>query len=318
VRVLCDPSVPLAGVREVLEPAGVAVERARSLPAAGDDVVGLVWFGRVSADDLERLPGLRVVATPSIGVDHLDVGAASARGVWVCHVPDYCVEEVADHALALLLALVRGVVELDRSVRAGEWRYDAAGPLGRVSDLVLGVVGLGRIGRALVARARALGMEVKAHDPLLADEEIAAFGAAPVPLDDLLRGCNALSVHVPLDAGTRGLLGRRELALLPRGAYVVNVSRAGVVDAGALLEALAAGRLAGAALDVLDVEPPTAEAPAPLAPGLVVTPHAAWYSEAAEAEAARRAAESVLDALERRRPRGAVNEVAAAESGGAR
>jgi D-3-phosphoglycerate dehydrogenase len=304
-HVLCDSSLDLELVREVLG-ARARVETSTP-PWSGDDVVGLVSFEPVNAEDVGRLPALRVIATPSVGFDHLDVEAATNRGVWVCNVPDYCVDEMADHALALLLALVRGVVELDRSVRAGGWDHEVAGRLRRVVDVRLGVIGFGRIGRALAARARALGMDVTAFDPLVADEEIAAAGVHPVDLDELLARCDAVSVHAPLTPETRGLLGAEEIARLPREALVVNASRAGLVDTEALLRALHEGRLGGVALDVLDVEPPTPAAPAPAAPRLVVNPHAGWYSLEAVDAAQRRAVESVLDVLEGREPRGAVN-----------
>jgi D-3-phosphoglycerate dehydrogenase / 2-oxoglutarate reductase len=306
-RVLCDPSVSLERVRAVFESTDIRVE-ASSPPWSGEDVVGLISWAPVVAADFERLGALRVVAAPSVGVDHVDVEAATRRGVWVCHVPDYCVDEMADHALALLLALVRGVVELDRSVRAGVWSPSAAGALRRVSDVRLGVIGFGRIGRALARRARALDMEVVAHDPFVSDAEIAAEGVRPRGLEGLLRASSAISIHVPLTEETRGLIGARELALLSEGAFVINVSRGGLVEVNALLGALESGRLGGVALDVLEVEPPTPASPAPTAPRLIVNPHAGWYSEQAEELANRRAAESVLDVLEGRTPRGAVNE----------
>ena len=291
----------------MLESSEVTVETSAP-PWRGDDVVGLVSWAPVTASDLERLGSLRVVATPSVGVDHVDVETATRRGVWVCHVPDYCVDEMADHALALLLALVRGVVELDRSVRAGVWSASAAGALQRVSDVRLGVIGFGRIGRALASRARALNMDVAAHDPFVRQHEIAGEGVRPLGLEELLRASSAISVHVPLTEETRGLIGARELALLPEGAFVVNVSRAGLVDTLALLEALESGHLGGVALDVLEIEPPTPASPAPTAPRLVVNPHAGWYSERAEELVDRRAAESVLDVLAGRTPRGALND----------
>lgn len=309
-RVLCDPSVPLEAARGVLAGLDVSVESSAP-PWAGDDVVGLVSWEPVTASDIGRLPSLRVIATPSVGVDHVDVAAATERGVWVCNVPDYCVDEMADHALALLLGLVRGVVELDRSVRDGMWDSKAAGPLRRVSDIRLGVIGYGRIGRALASRAQALGMDVCAHDPLVSDDEIAAAGVRPATLDDLLGSSTAVSLHAPLTPETRELLGRRELELLPDGAYVVNVSRGGLVDTDALVDALERGRLGGVALDVLEVEPPSGESPAPAAPRLVVTPHAGWWSEQAEEAVFRRAAESVREVLEGGRPKDAVNDVEA-------
>jgi D-3-phosphoglycerate dehydrogenase len=309
-RVLCDAAFPADVGRGVLASSGVALESSAP-PWSGDDVVGLLSWEPVGAADLDRLPSLRVVATPSVGFDHVDVKAATARGIWVCNVPDYCVDELADHALALLLALVRGVVELDRSVRDGGWTHLAAGTLTRLADVRLGVIGLGRIGRALAARALALGMEVWACDPLVDDRAIAAAGARPASLEELLRMCTAVSLHAPLTPSTRGLLGANELALLPEGAFVVNVSRAGLVDTRALLRALESGRLGGVALDVLDVEPPTAASPAPAAPRLIVNPHAGWYSPEADAAVYRRAAEAVRDALAGRPPAGAVNRLPA-------
>ncbi|CAN5787574.1 C-terminal binding protein [soil metagenome] len=305
-RVLCDPSVPLAFVRDVLTTAEVVVETSVP-PWSGEDVVALVSFAPVTARDLERLPSLRVIAAPSVGFEHVDVAAATRQDVWVSHVPDYCVDEMADHALALLLSLVRGVIELDRSVRAGEWNPKAAGSLWRVSDVELGIIGFGRIGRALATRAQALGMKVCAYDPLVSDATFSAAGVRSMALDELLRTSTAISIHAPLIPETRGLIGSRELALLPAGAYVVNVSRAGLVDTEALLRELESGRLAGVALDVLEVEPPSGEASAPALARLVITPHAGWYSEQAEETAHRRAAESVLDVLEGREPRDAVN-----------
>ena len=306
-RVLCDTSFPLGRARAALAELEIMTETGRP-PWSGDDVVGLLSFEPVTAADFARLPLLRVIGTPSVGLDHVDVDEATRRGVWVCNVPDYCVEEMADHALALLLALVRGVVELDRSVRSGAWLYDAAGPLLRVSEVRLGVIGFGRIGRAVVARGRALGMEVWAHDPLVPNDDIASGGARPAALDDLLRASTAISLHAPLTPETRGMIRARELALLPAGAYVVNVARGGLVDSDALLHALESGRLGGVALDVLDVEPPSPSVPAPQSSRLVVTPHAGWYSERAEDEVHRRAIESVRDALLGGRPHDAVNE----------
>ena len=306
-RVLCDSSLPFERIRDILAGPALDVEFAAP-PWSGDDVAGLLSFNTVTAEDLARLPSLRVISTPSVGFEHLDVAAATERGVWVCNVPDYCVDEMADHALALLLALVRGIVELDRSVREGHWDHAAAGALRRIADVRLGVIGFGRVGRALSSRALALGMDVAAYDPLVADEEIAAAGVRASRLDELLATSDAVSVHAPLTTETRGLIGAAELARLPADALVVNASRARLVDTTALLEALRSGHLGGAALDVLDVEPPSPEAPAPAARRLVVNPHAGWYSERAEEEVFVRAAESVRDVLEGRRPRGAVNE----------
>lgn len=295
-------------VRSLLAETGVAVTEARE-PWGGEDVVGLLvgTETEVREADLDRLPALRVVATCSVGFDHIEVAEAERRGIWVCNVPDYCVEEVADHALALTLALLRGVVVLDRDVRAGGWDWRAGGELRRFRGTRLGVVGLGRTGRALVERAAALGFEVWGTDPALTDEQIAAAGARPAPLEELLAACQAVSLHVALTAETEGLLGQQELALMPDGAVLVDTARPQLVDLDALRRELESGRLAGAALDVIPVEPPTPEQPAPAWPRLIVTPHVAWYSAEAEAACYWRPVLSVRAVLEGREPDGAVN-----------
>jgi D-3-phosphoglycerate dehydrogenase len=309
-------------VRVVVADPGFRVERVRRLlddheldvvsggePWEGDDVVALLIGTdvRVTPEDLARLPALKIVASCSVGYDHVDYEEAERRGVWVCNVPDYCVEEVADHSLALLLGLLRGIVELDRSVRAGAWDWTAAGDLRRIRGTRLGLIGFGRIGRALAERASAVGFEVWATDPAVSPQAIAAAGAKAASPDELLENCEAFSLHLPLTPETKGLIGAKELASMPRGSVLVDSARAELVDLDALLGALESGHLAGAALDVLPAEPPTRELPAPTAPRLVVTPHAAWYSVEAEEAVYRRPVLSVRDVLEGREPAGAVN-----------
>ncbi|HXF72164.1 MAG TPA: C-terminal binding protein [Actinomycetota bacterium] len=305
--VVLEPGVPAGLAEELLRGTATSVERGPER-AEGEDVWALIVGPgtRLSAREFERLPSLRIVSTCSVGVDHIDLAAAEGRGVWVTNVPDYCVEEMADHALALLLALLRGVVVLDRDVGRGGWDHRAAGPLQRIRGTRLGIVGCGRIGRALAVRARALGMEVWGYDPLVPPEQLAAAGIRPADLEELLAACSALSLHAPLTPATERMIGARELALVPEGAILVNTARAGLVDQEALLAALDSGRLRAAALDVLPVEPPTPDAPAPRHPRLVVTPHAGWYSPEAEEEVYRRAVIAVRDVLEGREPRDVV------------
>jgi D-3-phosphoglycerate dehydrogenase / 2-oxoglutarate reductase len=295
-------------VRELLSGTGVTIAEARE-PWGGDDVVGLLvgTETKVRTADFDRMPALRVVATCSVGFDHVDLDGAQRRGIWVCNVPDYCVDEVADHALALVLSLLRGVVVLDRDVRAGGWNWKAAGELRRIRGTRLGVIGLGRTGRALVERAAALGFEVWGTDPALSDEQIAETGARPAELRELLAACHAVSLHVALTPETDGLLGAEELALLPDGAVLADTARPQLVDLEALRRELESGRLGGAALDVIPVEPPTLEEPAPSWPRLIVTPHVAWYSAEAENACYTRPVLSVRAVLEGRVPDGAVN-----------
>jgi D-3-phosphoglycerate dehydrogenase / 2-oxoglutarate reductase len=301
-RVIVEPPIfPLEAVRPLLAGTNVAVE-APPRPWSGDDVVGLLVWQAVSDADMARLPRLRAVVTGSIGVDHIDLVAAKRRGIWVCNVPDYCVDEVADTTIALLLALVRGVVALDRSVRNGQWNDHAAGALPRLSDTRLGIIGFGRTGRAVARRAIALGIETWASDPIVAGREIAKAGATPASIEDLLRQCTAVTIHAPLTPATEHLMGARELALMPRGSYLINTARGQLVDTDAVLAALDDGRLAGAALDVLAVEPPTASHPPPRHPKLIVTPHAAWFSSTSEREVVRRATSCMRTILDGHRP----------------
>jgi D-3-phosphoglycerate dehydrogenase len=232
----------------------------------------------VGPDVVARLPALRVVGSASVGFDHIDVPSH----VTVVNTPDYCTEEVADHTLALLLALLRGVVTFQSS----EWSSKAAGPLRVVAGLRVGIVGRGRIGDAVARRVAALGALVQAHDVRpVADR---------VPFVELLRTSDVVTVHVPLDTSTRGLVGERELSLMKPDALLINTARGPVVDLDAVLRALRDGRLGGAALDVLPVEPPPAR---PVAPNLIVTPHAAYYSPASEERAYRLCVQRVRDAL---------------------
>jgi D-3-phosphoglycerate dehydrogenase len=247
-----------------------------------EDVVAVLTWGtlRVGEELFAQLPALRVVGTATVGFDHIDVDAAARRGVAVVSVPDYCTQEVADHALALLYALLRGIVVLDRDVAAGGWNAKVAGPLRTLAELRVGIVGLGRIGDAVASRLLALGLEVWAHDLLPVERD----GVRPAGLDELLAECDAGTLHVPLTRETRGLLGPERIESIRPGALLVNTSRGEVVDVDAVLAALRSGRLGGAALDVLPQEPPPA---VPVAPNLILTPHAAYYSPAAEERAYR-------------------------------
>jgi D-3-phosphoglycerate dehydrogenase len=291
--------------RRILAAAGVEVREG----ADGDADILIVQYATVDAAWLDRMPSCRAVIRYGVGVDTIDVEAATARGVWVVNVPDYGTEEVADHALALILALLRGVAVLDRSVRAGAWDESAAGELRRLSRLTLGVVGHGRIGAAVTARAAAFGMRVLAHD---AREGVVAPPASAVSLDELLETGDVITLHAPLTADTHHLIDAAALALVQPGSYLVNTARGGLVDARAVIDALEDGRLAGAGLDVFEHEPPEGvERELALHPRVIATPHAAWSSresrEALKTEVAREA----LRVLEGRPPRSPVNQPAA-------
>lgn len=283
--------------------AGVRVDLADRLPS-GPGVVALVVPPEVAvgAGDVAALPDLRIVAATSTGYDHLELEALAAAGVWATHSPGYCDEEVAEHAIAFALDLLRGVTTLDRSVRAGGWDWRSAPPR-PVRGSVLAIVGLGRIGREVAWRARGLGMRVIAHDPAVAAPEMDQLGVEHVAdLHELLRAADVVTLHAPLNASTRGLIGADELAAMAPGAYLVNCARAALVDHEALGGALRAGRLGGCALDVLPEEPPPPDEPALHWPRTIVNPHAAWYSPRAAETPYRRAGEAVAAALRGQTP----------------
>lgn len=267
----------------------------------------LVQYAPVTDRVLRALPGLRAVGRYGVGVDTVDVDAATAHGVAVCNVPDYGTEDVSDHAVALALALVRGVVQLDRGLRAGEHVLTPVKPLHRVKDLVFGVVGMGRIGTATAVKARALGFTVLGCDPNLSDRATPGEGISAVEFDALLERSDVISLHVPLDPTTHHLIDDAALARAKDGAVLVNTCRGGVVDTAAVVRALRSGRLKGAGLDVFEEEPLPSDSPLVELPNTVLTPHAAWYSEESSSELKRRTIENVVDVCAGRTPRNILN-----------
>ena len=274
--------------------------------ARGADAL-LVQYAPITAEVLEALPEIRLVSRYGVGVDAVDLDAARARGVWVCNVPDYGTTEVAVHAVAMLLALLRNLAGHDREVRAGRWDYHLGGELHRPGGLTLGVVGLGRIGRLTMERAAPWFGACLGYDPYLPDSAWPP-GIERVPLEDLFARSNAVTLHLPLTDESRGLVGARLLRRLPAGSYLVNTARGGLVDLEAVLEGLEDGRLAGVALDVLPEEPPGQGHPLTTHPRALLTPHVAWYSAEAEAELRRKAASNVVEWARTGRPTYAVVE----------
>jgi D-3-phosphoglycerate dehydrogenase len=259
------------------------------------DAAGILtnWFP-VTASLIEASPSLRVVTRLGVGVDNIDVGAAAAHGVVVTRVPDYCVEEVSDHAIAMVLAWARGLTFFDREIRAG--RFDpGAGTLRRVRDLVVGIWGAGANGIATGRKLAALGCRVLVDDRHAGrDRDRDRFDA--VPVDELLAECDVVSVHLPLTDETRGIVDARALSLMRPGSLLVNTGRGRLVDVDALAMALDAGRPAAAALDVLPDEP---HVPPSLAgrDDVLITPHVAFASVESVAEVRRRATEDLVRVL---------------------
>jgi D-3-phosphoglycerate dehydrogenase len=301
--------------RRVLEPLGVELRIGQCkseedvLALAGEADGILNCYAKMTARVIAGLRRCKVIARYGIGVDNVDLDAATRAGIQVTNVPDYCVDEVSDHALALLLALARRVVAADQAVKGGAWDVVAHKGIQRLRGQTLGLLGFGKIARALGAKARALGMRVVAVDPYVPADAMAREDVRSVSLDTLLAEADAVSVHIPLTPETRGFLGERELLRMKPTAFVVNTSRGGLVDEQAVAGALKAGRLAGAALDVLAQEPPAADHPLRQAPNVILTPHLAFYSREAVVELQTKAAEEVARALRGEPPRSPVNRV---------
>jgi glyoxylate reductase len=267
----------------------------------------------VDAILLSGAPRLRIVSNMAMGYDNIDVAAATAHGVLVANTPGVLTETTADFAFALLLAAARRVVEGDRLARSGGWRsWHPSFLLGHdVYGATLGIIGLGAIGRAVARRARGFAMRLLYFDSQRRPELEAELDVHFVPLGTLLQESDFVSLHVPLTGGTHHLIGRRQLGLMKPTAILINTSRGGVVDQQALCEALSSGRIAGAGLDVAEVEPVPAGDPLLDLDNLTLTPHIASASVATRARMADMAAEAILSALRGEKPANLVNPQAA-------
>lgn len=295
------PSVDLE--RSVLSDIDVEVLDVRHRPAAevldlarGADAVLTDYFPWTE-DAIGRLGRCRVICQYGVGVDRIDVGAAASAGIVVTNTPAYCVDEMADHAVALLLAVMRKVVLYDRAVRDGIWDYNLGPEMRRLRSLTLGLIGVGRIGSAFAARAGGLGLRVVATDPQRSPEDLGRDGIEACELDQLLATADIVSLHLPLAASTRHLIDRERLASMKQGAVLINTARGGLVDQAALTEALSTGQLGGAGLDVLELEPPQPDDALLRLDNVVVTPHAGFLSREALADVQTQAAEEARRVL---------------------
>lgn len=264
-------------------------------------------YAPVGARVLENLPNCRVVSRYGVGVNTVDLAAATRQGIYVANVPDYCMDEVSDHALALMLSWARKVTFLNQQIKAGQWDYKLGRPIFRLRGRTLGLVAFGRIPRALTPKALAFGLRVLAYDPYIDQDIIRQAGAEPASLEEVLGRSDFVSVHVPLNAETRGMLNRDNLRLMKPSAFLINTARGPVIDETGLLEALQAGWLAGAALDVIEEEPVRPDHPFLTMDRVILTPHTAWYSEESEVEMRRKCARNVLEVLTGRPPTYLVN-----------
>jgi D-3-phosphoglycerate dehydrogenase len=299
--------------QRVLAPLGVELrsQQCRSeeeiIALAREADAVLNCYAKMTARVIENLSRCKIIARYGIGVDNVDLAAATKARILVTNVPDYCVDEVSDHALALFLALARKIVSADAGVKSGTWSVTAHAEIRRLRGLTLGLIGFGKIAKALASKAQTLGMKLLVHDPYLEPTTISRHGAEAVTLEKLLAEADAISIHVPLSSETHNLIGQRELARMKPSAFLINTSRGGIVDEQALAVALREGRLGGAALDVLSAEPPPPDHPLRQAPNMILTPHLGFYSRESVIELQTKAAEEVARALKGQPPRSPVN-----------
>jgi D-3-phosphoglycerate dehydrogenase len=271
--------------------------------AAGKGCAGfLTQYTPMNARVFAALPELRIVSRFGAGFDTVNTADAKEFGVWVANSPDYGVGEVATHALAMSLSLLRHLPWFDREVRAERWHYAGTGPLVRVGNLTLGILGLGRIGKRMAHISRSVFGRVIACDPYVGDGDFFPDNVIRVDQERLFREADVVSLHVPLNDETRGMVGSRMLALMKEGSFLVNTARGSVVNLDQLLEALDSRHLGGAGLDVLPKEPPEADHPVLRHPRVLLSPHAAFYSVEGEKELRRKAAQNVIDWAKTGRP----------------
>jgi D-3-phosphoglycerate dehydrogenase / 2-oxoglutarate reductase len=272
------------------------------LAVARDADAILVTYARLPGDLLRQLTRCKAIGRFGLGVDNIDIPAAAELGITVTYVPDYCMHEVSDHAMALLLALARKIPLSNALVQAGRWDMPAVVPIHRLAGRVLGLVGFGNIPRALAPKAKAFGLRVVTHDPYVSQQALAAAGVESVSFDRLLEISDFVSIHAPLMPATRGLFNAEVFRKMKTGALFINTARGPLVDEDALVSALESGRLGGAALDVVAVEPLPKDSRLIGRDNVILTPHTAFYSVEALNELQKKCAADVARVLSGEKP----------------
>ena len=273
--------------------------------AADADAV-LVTYAKINADMIRQMKKVRIISRFGIGVDNVDLDAATQRGIVVTKVPDYCIDEVSDHAMALLLAAVRKIPLANEQVHAGTWKMPNVVPIHRLRGSVLGLVGFGRIPQLVAPKAKAFGMRVVAFDPYVPADVFGNQGVEKVEFADLLTMSDYVSIHSPLTPETKGLFNAQAFSRMKKGSYVVNTARGPIIDEAALAAAIDSGHLAGAALDVMTSEPPV-NSPLVGKRNVIITPHTSFYSEESLVELQTKASQEVANVLTGKPPRNPVN-----------
>ncbi|WP_282942401.1 C-terminal binding protein [Paenibacillus sp. RC67] len=267
------------------------------IEAAHDADAILNQYAPITEKVINNLAHCKVISRYGVGVNTIDLDAATRRGIVVSNCTDYCIDEVADHALALLLASARKIVQLNSFTKQGLWDYKKGTPIFRLRGKVLGLIGFGKIPQNICLKARALGLRVTAYDPYISNAIAAQYGVELVDLDTLCQQADYISIHVPLTPNTQGLIGAKQLSQMKREAILINTSRGPLIDESAMISALQSSQIAGAGLDVLEQEPILSDNPLLHMEQVILTPHAAWYSEESEKELKGKVAQNVVDVL---------------------
>ncbi|CAI2485679.1 D-3-phosphoglycerate dehydrogenase [Serratia ficaria] len=255
-------------------------------------------FAPMTRHVMEAMAPGAVVVRYGVGVDNVDLIAARELGIRVCNVPDYGIDEVADHAAAMTLSLARKLNRYDAGIRRGEWKIDRmVDGVRSLRDTTVGLIGLGRIARSYAARMAVFGCRIIGFDPFVSDDTVRAAGIEPIKYDDVIASAHVLSLHVPLTPETRHLINGATMMRMPAGSIIINCSRGGLVDETALSDALCRGHLAGAGLDVFEQEPLPAESPLRQSPDVLMSPHAAFFSNASVEKLQKLASEEALRGL---------------------
>lgn len=262
------------------------------------DADGMInQYAPITRKVIENLTQCKVIARYGVGVNTIDVDAATEHGIVVGNVTDYSIDEVSDHAFALLLALARKVVKLNAEVKAGVWDFNLGKPAFRLRGRTLGLIGLGRIPQALAKKAQAFGIKVVAYDPFMPAEAAKELEVELLSLNEVCEVSDFVSVHAPLMETTKGMISDEQFLKMKKEAFIINTARGPVIDEAALIRALKAGQIAGAGLDVAEVEPMLSDNPLLEMENVIITPHIAWYSEESELELKRKTARNVVDVL---------------------
>lgn len=262
------------------------------------DADGIInQYAPITRKVIENLENCQVIARYGVGVNTIDVEAATEHGIVVGNVTDYSIDEVSDHAFALMMALARKVVKLNSEVKGGVWDFNLGKPIFRLRGRTLGLIGLGRIPQALAKKAQAFGLKVVAYDPFMPAEAAKKLDVELLGLNEVCQVSDFVSVHAPLTESTTGMLSDEQFGLMKKDAFIINTARGPVIDEQALIRALEAGQIAGAGLDVMEIEPVMKDNPLLKMENVIITPHIAWYSEESELELKRKTAKNVVDVL---------------------